>query len=73
MMTGKEEYEIDTFEGLTKETREILVEHKLTTLMDLLRFREKWEAMDDLADDQKKMLTEKVKEHQENEKKANQE
>lgn len=58
--TGKEEYEIDTFTGLTEETRTILIEHKLTTLNDLIRFEEKWLAMEDLADEQKEILRKKV-------------
>ncbi len=58
--TGKEEYEIDTFVGLTEETRSILIEHKLTTLNDLIRFEEKWLAMEDLADEQKEILRKKV-------------
>ncbi|MFZ5438174.1 MAG: transcription termination factor NusA [Patescibacteria group bacterium] len=58
--TGKEEYEIDTFVGLTEETRAILIEHKLTTLNDLIRFEEKWLAMEDLADEQKEILRKKV-------------
>src|SRR5690606_18914477 len=33
-VTGDEEYEIDTFKGLTEETREQLIQHKLTTLAD---------------------------------------
>jgi N utilization substance protein A len=59
--TGQEEYEIDTYEGLTPEAREILVQHKLTTLADLARFQEKWQAFAELSDDQKTMLGAKVK------------
>ncbi len=58
-VTGKEEYEIDTFEGLTAETRELLVSHKLTTLMDLARFKIKWQEFE-IEEDQKQMLLEKV-------------
>lgn len=58
-VTGKEEYEIDTFEGLTAETRAQLVEHKLTTLNDLARFKDKWQAFE-LAADQKTLLLDKV-------------
>jgi N utilization substance protein A len=57
--TGDEEYEIDTFEGLEPETRELLVQHKLTTMHDLLRFRSKWLEFE-ISDEQKALLTEKV-------------
>ena len=63
-VTGEEEYEIDTFEGLTKETREFLVQHKLTTVKDLERFDEKWIKADEIEYDQKELLDEKIKEHQ---------
>ncbi|MCC6710844.1 MAG: transcription termination/antitermination protein NusA [Candidatus Pacebacteria bacterium] len=58
--TGEEEYEIDTFDGLSSESRDILVEHKLTTLNDLVRFQDKWMAMEDLATDQKDLLLKRV-------------
>ena len=58
--TGKEEYEIDTFKGISDETREQLISHKLTTLNDLVRFENKWMEMLDLEDDQKEILTKKV-------------
>jgi len=58
--TGAEEYEIDTFKGITPEAREILIQHKLTTLNDLVRFEDKWMAMEDLEDDQKEILRKKV-------------
>lgn len=58
-VTGQEDYEIDTF-GLTAEAREILVQHKLTTMADLLRFREKWQAMPEIADEQKAIIQGKV-------------
>jgi N utilization substance protein A len=57
--TGDEEYEIDTFEGLEPESRELLVQHKLTTMHDLLRFRSKWLEFE-ISDGQKALLTEKV-------------
>lgn len=59
--TGDEEYEIDTFKGLSAETRALLVEHKLTTLGDLSRFKDKWMAFE-LAEDQVALLTTKVAE-----------
>jgi transcription termination/antitermination protein NusA len=61
-VTGKEEYEIDTFEGITDESRLVLVEHKLTTLEDLSRFRDKWMGMKELEMDQKELLMKKVEE-----------
>ncbi|MBP7842863.1 transcription termination/antitermination protein NusA [Candidatus Woesebacteria bacterium] len=58
-VTGKEEYEIDTFAGLEEDTRDFLVENKLTTLGDLSRFKNKWlEA--ELGADQEKILSERV-------------
>ncbi|MFZ5376515.1 MAG: transcription termination factor NusA [Patescibacteria group bacterium] len=63
-VTGSEEYEIDTFKGLTPESRTILIEHKLTTVNDLERFQDKWMAMADLSDEQKAILKAKVEEEQ---------
>jgi N utilization substance protein A len=62
-VTGKEEYEIDTFEGLTDDTREILIQYKLTTLSDIVRFRDKWVDMQELADEQRQLLLDKVNEY----------
>ncbi|MDQ5950923.1 MAG: transcription termination/antitermination protein NusA [Patescibacteria group bacterium] len=58
-VTGDEEYEIDTFAGIEPETRTLLVEHKLTTLTDLSRFKDKWQAFE-IADAQKKILADRV-------------
>lgn len=58
-VTGEEEYEIDTFDGISDETRALLVEHKLTTLGDLSRFRQKWEAFE-LPADQVEILATRV-------------
>jgi len=58
-MTGEEEYEIDTFEGLIEDTRDFLVMNKLTTLADLSRFKNKWiEA--ELGGEQEKILNDRV-------------
>ncbi len=57
--TGEEEYEIDTFPGLSEETRTQLVEHKLTTLGDLSRFKDKWHAFEFPAD-QTEMLDKRI-------------
>jgi N utilization substance protein A len=69
-VTGKEEYEIDTFKGLDESTRSILIEHKLTTVNDLLRFHEKWSKMPEIADEQKALLQAKVNEAAEQEEAA---
>lgn len=58
-VTGEEEYEIDTFEGITDDTRVLLIEHKLTTVADLARFKDKWMAFD-LPEDQVTILTTRV-------------
>ncbi|PIY79165.1 MAG: transcription termination/antitermination protein NusA [Candidatus Pacebacteria bacterium CG_4_10_14_0_8_um_filter_43_12] len=58
-VTGQEEYEIDTFKGIDEVTRALLVEHKLTTLTDLSRFKDKWQQFE-ISDDQKKILADKV-------------
>ncbi len=58
--SGDEEYEIDTFSGLTEETRDFLVEYKLTTLSDLARFEQKWLEAEEVEDSQKELLKEKV-------------
>lgn len=60
--TGDEEYEIDTYKGLSADTRVKLVEHKLTTINDLVRFREKWMDFEELSDRQKKLLNKKIEE-----------
>jgi transcription termination/antitermination protein NusA len=64
--TGEEDYEIDTFKKLSEEVRQILIEHKLTTLNDLSRFREKLEKLE-IDDDQKKLLLKKIEEFDEEE------
>jgi transcription termination/antitermination protein NusA len=59
-VTGEEEYEIDTFEDLEPETREKLIQFKLTTMGDLARFRDKWQAFDEISEAQKQMLLKRV-------------
>lgn len=59
-VTGKEEYEIDTFKGIEPETREKLIQFKLTTLADLSRFRDKWQNFEDVSEEQKALLAKKV-------------
>jgi N utilization substance protein A len=59
-VTGEEEYEIDIMEGITAETRAFLVEHKLTTVGDLARFRNKWLETEKLEADQRELLLKAV-------------
>jgi N utilization substance protein A len=59
-VTGQEEYEIDTFEGLDPEFRAFLVQNKLTTLGDLARFKDRWLNAEAVAEDQKKMILDRV-------------
>ena len=61
-VTGEEEHEIDTF-GITDDTREILIQYKLTTLNDLVRFRDKWVDMEEIADSDRQILLDKVTEY----------
>jgi N utilization substance protein A len=58
-VTGKEEYEIDTFKGIIEDTRNYLIENKLTTVADLSRFKNKWMEAE-LGAEQEGILTEKV-------------
>lgn len=62
-VTGEEEYEIDTYEGLAPETREKLIQYKLTTVQDLSRFRDKWEEMEEITPEQKELLQKHVAEY----------
>jgi len=59
-VTGDEEYEIDTFVGLEAESRIKLIQFKLTTLSDLARFKDKWQAFEEITAAQKKLLGDKV-------------
>lgn len=61
-VTGDEDYEIDTFEGLTEEAREFLIQHKLTTTNDLIRFKNKWQEAEELEEDQLAIISKKVEE-----------
>lgn len=61
-VTGQEEYEIDTLEGLEAETRVLLVEHKLTTVADLARFTNKWQEFE-ISDSQKELLATAVEQY----------
>jgi N utilization substance protein A len=66
-VTGQEEYEIDTFEGVTPETREVLIQFKLTTLNDLARFKDKWLNFDTVTADQKELLLSRVQQFEKEE------
>lgn len=68
--TGKEEYEIDSWEELLPETREFLVQRKLTTIYDLERFQDKWMQAEEISNAQKEVLDKKVKIFQEEQKTA---
>ncbi len=59
-VTGQEEYEIDTFEGLTPEFRAYLVQNKLTTMADLARFKDRWMSAEEGTEPEKTMIAEKV-------------
>jgi transcription antitermination factor NusA-like protein len=59
-VTGQEEYEIDTFEGLDAEVRTFLIQHKLTTSADLARFTNRWQLAEEVSDAQKAILQAKV-------------
>jgi len=63
--TGEEEYEIDSWEGLTPEAREFLVQRKLTTIYDLDRFTDKWQEAEDLEKDQQELIKQKLAEYHE--------
>lgn len=69
-VTGAEEYEIDTFD-LAEETRQFLIQRKLTTLTDLARFKDKWMEAEELTQPQVDILTQKVTAFEEQER-ANQ-
>jgi N utilization substance protein A len=55
-VTGQEEHEIDTIEGIDEETRNMLIMFKLTTVNDLVRFKDKWQSFDKVSDEQKALL-----------------
>ncbi len=59
-VTGEEEYEIDTLEGLEEDTRAFLIEHKLTTVGDLARFTNKWQESDKIEPAQKELIQKAV-------------
>ena len=57
---GTEEYEIDTYEGLLPETREALVQGKLTTMADLMRFKDKVANLEEVTTEQKQLLLDRI-------------
>ncbi len=60
-VTGEEEYEIDTF-GLTPAFRDKLVSYKLTTISDLMRFKDKWLEFEELTEKDKETLLKRLEE-----------
>jgi N utilization substance protein A len=60
-VTGEEEYEIDTIEGLSEETRSKLITFKLITLSDLQRFQDKWKAFAEIDEAQQEILMSAIK------------
>jgi len=54
--TGEEEYEIDQIDGLNEETREYMIENRVTTMEDLQHKWETFSVSDRLADDQRAVL-----------------
>lgn len=63
-MSGNEEYEIDSY-GLAAETREELINLKLTTYGDILRFSERVENNDNLTEEEKKLVLAQAKQREE--------
>lgn len=59
-VTGEEEYEIDTLEGLSAEARDFLVFRKLTTISDIARFKAKWFENEKLTPEQQELLLKAV-------------
>lgn len=60
-MSGTEEYEIDSY-GLDEEAREELVDRKLTTYADILRFTERINENEKLTEAQKELILAKAAE-----------
>lgn len=64
-VTGEEEYEIDQqIEGVTPETRAVLVQNRLTTLEDLRYRKLKWTEFDQIEDSQKNILLKAVEKYE---------
>lgn len=60
-VTGEEEYEIDQqIQSLDDETRQVLIENRMTTLEDLRYRKERWSQLTNLSDEQKAMLAKAV-------------
>lgn len=59
-MSGKEEYEIDSY-GLQPETREELITLKLTTYPDILRFSERIDNSEKIVEEEKKRILAEAK------------
>ena len=64
-VTGEEEYEIDQqIEGLTEETRKVLIDNRLVTLEDLRYRKLKWVEFDNIEADQKELLKSEVEKYE---------
>jgi N utilization substance protein A len=61
---GEIEGEATGEEGITEETREFLINYKLTTVKDLERFQDKWIQTDEIPYEQKEIIDQKVKDYQ---------
>lgn len=64
-VTGDEEYEIDNIKNLSEEARDYLIQNKLTTSADLMRFRHKWVEVDQVDEKQVDLLNKYLKEVEE--------
>jgi transcription antitermination factor NusA-like protein len=58
--TGQEEYEIDNLKNLSEEARDYLIQNKLTTSSDLMRFKNKWETAEELDESQIKLIAQYI-------------
>lgn len=61
-VTGEEEYEIDTIEGLSEEVRNKLITFKLITLSDLQRFSDKWKSFEEIDEAQTALIEKAIAE-----------
>lgn len=65
-VTGEEEYEIDQqIQGLDEETRQVLIDNRLTTLEDLRYRKDRWTAMTNIEEPQMEILKKAVEKYEE--------
>lgn len=62
--TGKEEYEIDTIEGLDEATRELLIMNKLTTFDDMINLDKKYNQLE-ITDEARSLLNQAILKYKE--------